>query len=57
MDGKPQELQHRKVEETPTEDNTILAKEKYAIVGSGQFAANMRIALENDGPATFSLRA
>lgn len=33
------------------------AKEKYAIVGSGQFAANMRIALENDGPATFSLRA
>ena len=33
------------------------AKEKYAIVASGQFAANMRIALENDGPATFSLRA
>ena len=33
------------------------AKEKYAIVGSGQFAANMQIALENDGPVTFSLRA
>ena len=33
------------------------AKEKYAIVGSGQFAANMQVALENDGPVTFSLRA
>ena len=33
------------------------AKEKYAIVSSGQFATNMQIALENDGPVTFSLRA
>ena len=33
-----------------------LAGEKHGRVESGKFGANMQIALENDGPVTFSLR-
>jgi D-aminoacyl-tRNA deacylase len=33
------------------------AKEKYPNVSCGQFAADMQIALENNGPVTFSLKA
>ena len=33
------------------------AEEKHQLVRSGQFAANMQIALENDGPVTFILNA
>lgn len=33
------------------------AKEKHEFVETGQFAANMEVALENDGPVTFILRS
>ncbi|MBT3531739.1 MAG: D-tyrosyl-tRNA(Tyr) deacylase [Gammaproteobacteria bacterium] len=32
------------------------AKEKHEFVGSGKFAADMQIELENDGPVTFILK-
>jgi D-tyrosyl-tRNA(Tyr) deacylase len=32
------------------------ARERYPKVATGQFAANMQVALVNDGPVTFSLR-
>lgn len=35
---------------------SALAKAEYAFVETGQFAADMRVALVNDGPVTFSLR-
>ncbi len=33
------------------------AKEKHEFVETGQFGANMEVALENDGPVTFILRS
>ena len=33
------------------------AKEKHEFVETGQFAADMEVALENDGPVTFILRS
>ena len=33
------------------------AKERHGVVESGVFAADMQIALENDGPVTFMLKA
>ncbi len=34
-----------------------MVREKHGRVESGQFGANMQIALENDGPVTFSLNS
>lgn len=33
-----------------------IAEQRHVGVGSGKFAANMQISLENDGPVTFILR-
>ena len=35
---------------------TEFAKAHYAKIGTGQFAKNMKIILENDGPVTFQLK-
>lgn len=32
-------------------------REKHSLVATGQFGANMRVSLVNDGPVTFTLRA